>query len=402
MNILFVHEIDWQKKVVLDIHTLAESLSLLGHRVYAIDYESMWEQDGSVISRTKEIDGVSRALLGSSVCLIRPGFVKLPVLSRISAAVSHCWGIRRVIEEKSIDAVVLYSVPTNGLQTLYWTRKLGVPVVFRSIDILNQLVANPVLSSVTKFLERQVYSRVDRMLTLTPKLSEYVIDLGADPDKVELLPMPVDTGVFFPSDNRKPYGNEQIVLFMGTLFDFSGLDKFIPQFPRILEEIPSARLQIVGDGPQRPKLEKIVAELGLQNEVLITGFKPYQMMPQYINSADVCINTFITTGATRDIFPGKTVQFLACGKPLVATALPGMKAMIAGEEQGVVYVDDAAEMADEVVSLLRSPERRQGIGQNGLGYVRQIHDYREIARRLESILEGLAERKHKEIRYFTE
>ncbi len=45
MNILFVHEVDWLNKVVFDIHSLSESLSLLGHRVYGIDYESMWARN---------------------------------------------------------------------------------------------------------------------------------------------------------------------------------------------------------------------------------------------------------------------------------------------------------------------------------------------------------------------
>ncbi len=46
MNILFVHEVDWLNKVVFDIHSLSESLALLGHQVYAIDYENTWSRNG--------------------------------------------------------------------------------------------------------------------------------------------------------------------------------------------------------------------------------------------------------------------------------------------------------------------------------------------------------------------
>ena len=45
MNILFVHEVDWLKKVVFDIHSLAEALSLRGHRIFAVDYENTWNRD---------------------------------------------------------------------------------------------------------------------------------------------------------------------------------------------------------------------------------------------------------------------------------------------------------------------------------------------------------------------
>jgi hypothetical protein len=143
VNILFVHEVDWLKKVVFDIHNLAESLSILGHRVYAIDYEDAWRRGqflGLGSLKTKEISGVSRALPGASVGLRRPGFIKIPALSRLSAGLTHYLEIQRTIREKNIDVIMLYSVPTNGLQTIHLTKKFGIPVVFRSIDILHRLV----------------------------------------------------------------------------------------------------------------------------------------------------------------------------------------------------------------------------------------------------------------------
>ena len=159
------------------------------------------------------------------------------------------------------------------------------------------------------------------------------------------------------------------------------------KFPEIVKQVPEAKLLIVGDGPQRPRLEGIITEFNLQEQVIITGFEAYETMPQYINLATICINTFLTTEATRDIFPGKTVQFLACGKPLVATALPGMVAVIPGEQQGVVYASTIDDMVGEIASLLKSAERRQQIGQAGLSYVKQVHSHEVIARRLEACLE---------------
>lgn len=81
MNILFVHEVDWLKKVVLDFHLLAESLALRGHRVFAVDYEDTWQREGPFDFwrlKTREVEGVSRAFAGASVSLRRPGFVKIP------------------------------------------------------------------------------------------------------------------------------------------------------------------------------------------------------------------------------------------------------------------------------------------------------------------------------------
>ncbi len=403
MNILFIHEVDWLRKVVFEIHTLSELLSLSGHRVYAIDYESMWIRNkpldlGSL--RTKTLNGIARAYPEASVCLRRPGFIKIPGLSRLSAAFTHYREIQKTIKEKDIDVIILYSVPTNGVQTIRLGRELGIPVVFRAIDIPNQLVPYPVLRPITRILERKIYSNVALILTLSPRLSQYVSNMGAPKAKVQLLPLGVDTNLFRPNldrtEIRQKWGfdeNDHIIVFIGTLFDFSGLDAFIRQFPEVLKEIPEAKLLIVGDGPQRPKLEGTITELGLQKQAIITGFQPYQTMPQYINLATICINPFLITEATRDIFPTKIVQYLACGKAVVATPLPGMLALAPGEHQGIVYANSPDGMVAEVISLLKSTERRQQLEQAGLNYVKQVHSYDKITHQLETKLEEVIKEK---------
>ncbi len=395
----------YPQKVVFDIHLLAEGMSLRGHQVYVLYYESLWSEkgisDGLWIHKKLSDEIMSnRALANAHVTLIRPKFIKLPVVSRISAFATHYLEIKRVIKEKEIDAIVLYSVPTNGLQTIYWAKKLGIPVIFRSIDVLNQLTPYSVLRPAVRFLERQVYSRVDRILTITPKLSEYVIKMGANPDKVGVLPMPVDTHTFCPSEDtrqlRQKWGisdDDKVILFMGTLFNFSGLGGFIPQFKYVLNKFPETKLLIVGDGEQRQELESIIKTTGLQGKVIITGFQPYQDMPRYINMADVCINTFVRNKITNDIFPGKTVQFLACGKPLVTRLLDGIKAVIDGEEQGVVYANEDWGLVVKIISLLDSPERMKRIGDNGLRYTSQFHRCEQVAKKLEEELGRLIEAK---------
>ena len=403
MNILFVHEVDWLVKVVFDIHFLAESLSLLGHDVFVIDYEDTWQRDsffdmGSL--KTREVEVIHRAFPGASVCLRRPGFIKIPGLSRLSAAYTHCLEIRKTIKEKGINAIVLYSVPTNGLQAVHLARKFDIPVVFRAIDVLHRLVRYPLLRPATKLMEKRVYSSVDAVLPNTPQYSKYIADMGVDDSKIRYLPFPIDTELFSPSTDsseiRQEWGladKDQVIVFIGTLFEFSGLDYFIRQFPEVMKEVPEAKLLIVGDGPQRPELERIITESGLEKQVIITGFQPYQTMPQYINLATICINPFLINATTMDIFPAKMVQYVACGKATVATALRGITTLLEGESHGVVYVDNPSDMTREVISLLKSAERRQELGQAGLNHVRQTYGYEKIAHHLENILEEAIEKK---------
>lgn len=391
MNILFIHEVDWMRKIVYDVHVLAEAMSLLGHNVYAIDYESMW--DGT--ERPKELE-VSRVLPEAKVHLMRTPFIKVAGLSRLSASFMQIGLMRRVIKEKKIDAIVLYSVPTNGLQALYLARSFGIPIVFRALDALYELVKYPVLKQATWFLERQVYSHMDKLLTLTPKQSEYMVSMGAKPERCEVLPMTVDLDMFQPTEAsdglRQMWGigeYSKVVLYMGTLYHFSGLEGFIKLFPLVMMENPDARLLIVGDGPQRAILEKLIREEGLSGDVVITGFQPYKDMTRYINMADVCINPFIETGATRDIFPGKVVQFLACGRPLVHTPLPGICSMVSGVGDGVVYAKTIIETVDFVNVLLRNDAWRESLGKAGMEYTRETHSCMNVAKKLEAILEAM-------------
>jgi glycosyltransferase involved in cell wall biosynthesis len=405
MNILFIHEVDWLKKVVFSIHNLAEILSVRNHNVYAIDYENAWKKNGFRdlgTLKTKEFTGISRAVPGSSVTLLRPGFIKIPGISRFTAAISHYFVIKKTIKEKKIDVIMLYSVPTNGLQVVNLARKSGVPVIFRSIDLLHGLVHNPLLSSITNYLEKKVYKRVDAILTVTPNHSRYVISMGAKESIVRLLPLPIDTGLFRPlvvgSEIRQKWGiagGDKVVVFIGTLFHFSGLDGFIRQFPGIVQRIPEAKLLIVGDGPQRKILERIISENKLEKQVIITGFQPYNTMPQYINLATVCVNPFLNTDETRDIFPGKIIQYVACGKVSVVTPLLGIKCLIPDESRGVIYADTAPEMADKVADLLASDERRLKLEKAGLEYIRQVHDQQKIGQQLEVELQRIVSRNAK-------
>ena len=80
---------------------------------------------------------------------------------------------------------------------------------------------------------------------------------------------------------------------------------------------------------------------------------------------------------------------------MIATSLPGMLAVIPGEEQGVVYVSSTGNMAEEIVLLLKSTGRRQQLERASLRYVTQVHSYDNIALQLEARLEEAIREKGK-------
>jgi glycosyltransferase involved in cell wall biosynthesis len=135
-------------------------------------------------------------------------------------------------------------------------------------------------------------------------------------------------------------------------------------------------------------LQNLIVDLKLSENVILTGFQPFDMMPQYINLADICINPFVVNTTTRDIIPGKIIQYLACARPVLATPLPGMVSLLSGPERGVAYSNNDG-FAENTIKLLKDTVVASDIGENGHRYVKNNYDEEKIARRLDIILDQM-------------
>src|SRR5438270_6112678 len=121
MNILVLHEIDYLKKVVYEVHDIPELLAARGHDVTFIDYEEHWERRHTldlVRFRTEVVSGVRRAFDGEHLELRRPGLIKLPVLDRLSSIPSQFLEIRRTLKAKRFGVLLRYSLPSSRLSAV--------------------------------------------------------------------------------------------------------------------------------------------------------------------------------------------------------------------------------------------------------------------------------------------
>jgi len=402
MNILVIHEIDYLKKVVYEVHDIPELLAARGHDVTFIDYEENWERRNAfdlARFRTEVVRGTRRAFEAEHLELRRPGLIKLPVLDRLSAVPAQFLEIRRTLRSKRFDVLFVYALPTSGLSAIWLARRAGIPVVFRSIEVLHRLRPFPISTAIW-LSERLAYPRVDRIVALTPHIKDYVCGLGAEPSKIDVLLPGIDSTRFHPEPKdvelMKKYGlapEHKVVMFLGTMYEFAGLDYVIANFHRVLEKVPLARLLLVGGAGVLEQLQSLTKEHGLEKEVIFTGFADYDLLPRLINCADVTIDSFRDELITRHIYPGKVPQYLACGKPMVATPLPGLTGILSGEEQGVLYRKLGPEFMDGLVELLRDDERRERLGRNAFRYVQENHRWDLVIDRLEGIFQREIDRK---------
>ncbi len=391
MNLLVIHEVNYSAKIIYEFQILPEILSILGHSITVVDYEDSWKD--AVPSprfrlRTRVLTGTHRAYPEASVTVRTPGMIRLPVLSRVSGAIASGIEIMRVMRSQKFDAVVLYGLPTVGIQALYAARICGLPIFFRSIDILNRLVPYSVLRAPTRWLEGFVYRRVDGISCVTPHLKEYVESYDVSSSSVEVLPSGVDVRLFSPGSRDQSLlahwgidALDPVVFFMGTIYSFSGLDRVIRGWRKVLDSHPRARLLIAGVGEDRERLQRLAVEVGVQEQVIFTGLQPYAALPGLIRSCDICINPFELNAITRDILPTKLFQYLACGKPVVMTELPGTLPFLTGPEDGVLYCP-LDNFVETISGLLSDRRRMDELGINAHRVALRDYDWQSIADKL--------------------
>jgi glycosyltransferase involved in cell wall biosynthesis len=388
VRILVVHEVNYLSKTIYEFQILPEILSMLGHSVTVVDYNDSWrrEANGRGVWLERQVyPATHRAYDSARISLYRPAMMRVPGLSRITGAVSSGFEVGRLLKRSSFDAVLLYGLPTVGVQALLAARAFDVPVVFRAIDVTHQLVP-PLLSLPTRALESVVFNQVDLNIVLTPLLRNYIQAYDVPDSKMRLLPSGVDTSMFSPGPKGESQG--PVVLFMGTIYRFSGLDRVIRDWRTLLDVHPGAKLLILGTGEDQTRLESIAREMDVAQHVVFAGMQPYAALPRFIRSSDVCINPFELNGITERILPTKLFQYLACGKPLVATKLPGTTPFLSGEDDGVVYAD-VENTVSALIDLLSNASARSNLGDRGVIAARR-YDWFEIARQMASFLKEVA------------
>jgi len=400
MNFLIVHEVNYLEKIIYEFQILPEILSTLGHNITIIDYDDSWNvfSNGSTGKdyglRTRIRENIHRAYPEASVTVRRPGMIRLPALSRISGAATDGLEAYRFLRNHPVDAVILYGWPTVGIQTLLSARKFNVPIVFRSIDVLHELVPWRSLAAATRILERHIYRKVDAVFPVTLHLKQHILSYGVPESRIRVLPSGVDTRMFSPGPRNiqllQKWGigaQDPVLLFMGTIYKFSGLDRVIAEFPSLLSGHPGARLLIIGCGEDEDRLKELSMKIGIASHIIFGGLQPYSALADFIRSSDVCINPFELNGITRNILPTKLFQYLACGRPVVATKLPGTVPFLSGEEHGIVYCS-LARFVDCIGDLLDQSERREDLGVRGVEVTRANYEWRRIA---ETMVSWIAE-----------
>jgi glycosyltransferase involved in cell wall biosynthesis len=366
MRLLFVHEVNWQRKVVYEIHDYPELLSLRGHECVFIDFPEGEQPPGLrriLDLRIRVTRNLARAHRGAAVEVRTPGRVCLPPLDRLLASATQVPALRDALRDGRFDAMVLYAVPTNGWQALALAKRYRVPVLFRAIDVSHAL-RRTAYGPLIRWAERYIYRNVDWVSCNNEALREYVLQHGVHADRVSVDYPGLDLDRFAPGERPahlcQRYGilpQHRTVMFMGTLYRFAGLDWFLEAFASVLRNQPNIRMLVFGGGEYQRELHATCRRLGIPESVIAPGFIGYSELADHIRLADVAINPFRPSLVTHCALPGKMLQYLGCGVPSVCCPLRGMMGMVPDGE-GVLYREPGAPFVEAVKQLLANMDLR--------------------------------------------
>lgn len=209
------------------------------------------------------------------------------------------------------------------------------------------------------------------------------------------LPPGVDETVFRPgvggAEVRERLGlaGRPVVVCVSRLVKRKGQDTLIRALPRILRDVPDAVLLVVGGGPYRDDLEKLVDEVGVRRSVVFTGPVPWSELPAHHEAGDVFAMPCRTRRRGLDV-EGLGIVYLeasAVGRPVVAGDSGGAPdAVLDGETGYVVDGRAPAQVADRVTELLTDPVKAKAMGERGRRWVEEAWRWDLLAKRLKGLL----------------
>jgi len=218
-----------------------------------------------------------------------------------------------------------------------------------------------------------------------------------DPKKFIEVPNGVDSNNFYsaPKDNilLEKYEiteDEKIVLFVGGLDKahyFKGIEYLIEAMSRLRNSQYLWRLLIVGEGDLKKYYVSLVDQFRLKSKVIFAGYVSNEDLPKYYNLADVAV---LPSVDKSEAFGLTLVEAMSCGKPVVASNLPGVRSVVTEKMNGLlVEPGNSDDLAAKINYFLSDSQQSYDFGKAGRNKVKLKYDWSIIGRKLDELYKGL-------------
>lgn len=299
----------------------------------------------------------------------------------------------------AFDAAVVYSPPLPLALAAWalgrWRRR---PLVVNVQDLFPQsaidlgVLRNPHLIRVFRRMESFLYRRADLITAHSEGNRHYIVNAGADPQRVRVIPNWIDTEAIQPMDR---HNGLRAGLGLGEKFivSFAGIMGFSQDLETVLESAELLKNQrdiaflIVGDGVEKAKLEKMARDNNLDN-VLFLPMQPKDKYPEVLAASDVCLAT-LRQEVRTPVVPSKILSIMAAGRPVLASLpLDGdAPRLIAAAQCGIsIAPGDPQAMAQATLQFYRDREQGEAMGVRGREFVVRHFSLEHGAKILESCI----------------
>ena len=364
------------------VYRLSKGLVEAGHRVTVVATDLIGKDQRSTCP-SEEIDGITVRrfhatrvpIVGADVGNIAFGMLPVALMA----------------ERPDIVHVHTYRFfPTWLVPILRWVRHM--PVVMTSHSAYEP--TRPArIDLFDRTWGRVIFKTVNRIIALTEIERRYLSRLGANPDKIVIIPNAVDSSLLAYQPNVQRFRDtyhlkqDKIVLFVGRIGLAKGLDTLVDVIPNVLAQSDrNARFVLVGpDLGDRRGLEERARRLGVDGNLLFTGALIGDELLDAYHTADVVVLL-----SRFDASPIVLVEAMAAGKPIVATRVGGIPDIVQDGVNGLlVEPGDARATAAAINRVLVDSVLAQQLGQAGKTLVRERYQLSKVIQRVEGVYEEL-------------
>lgn len=276
----------------------------------------------------------------------------------------------------------------------------GVPVVVHTYHghVLRGYFS-PAKTAVYRAIERGLARRTDRLLAVTARVRDELIALGVgEAAQYRTVPLGFDLAPLLVAERRRGelraelgLADAPLVGIVARLVPIKAHEVFLSAAARVRQQVPSARFLIVGDGELRASLEQQTAALGLTGVVSFLGWRAD--IDRLYADIDVVALTSRNEGS-----PVALIEAMASGVPVVSTDVGGVADVVEHGVSGLLApMDDAAGVADHILTLLADAGMRHAMGQQGRAKVAATYDARRLVSDIETLYDDLIREKRVEL-----
>ena len=388
MRILVVQESNWLTRGPHQQHHLMERLQARGNQVLVIDFEVDWRdrQRYSPIARGKRLSAPGKALREQRIRVIRPPMVRAPLLSYVCVAIFHPLAVIKAINEFRPDVIVGLGI-LNSCIAARIAKLHGIPFILYLIDSLHTLIPEKLLRPIGLLLEKRALTLATKVLAINNALGEYATRIGKNV-RTEIVTAGIEKRMFdrvidgARIRRKLQIPSSSIVLFfMGYLYKFSGLIEVAKSLAHVDSGIV---LLVVGRGDLADELNELQEKEEIRGKLKLVNWVSYEEISSYLAAADICLLPALPNQIMRDIVPIKLYEYLASGKPVIATRLPGVMKEF-GNTSGVTYVKGPDHVVSKATQIASDTEYYNRLKREALEFTHSL-DWSSIVDEFYSIM----------------